>query len=45
MHEWMTGWVPSSLLVLITRSRIEMSRERRHTMSAGPSLVLSAQTY
>lgn len=29
MHDWMTGWVPSSLLLLITLSRIEMSRERR----------------
>lgn len=45
MHEWMTGWVPLSLLVLITLSRIEMSRERRHTTSAGPSLALSAQIY
>lgn len=45
MHDWMTGWVPSTLLLLITLSRIEMSRERRHATSAGSSLALLAQIY
>lgn len=45
MHDWMTGWVPSTLLLLITLSRVEMSRERRHATSAGPSLALLAQIY